>query len=101
MNTKHTIKLWTAALAVAALAGPGSHAFPLIPGIIETGGDNEATHTVPAKFTGQTFSNGIAGEFMDPFAVPFFDEDVPAYVDRTHQWNGATIDLPLPSYLVG
>jgi hypothetical protein len=48
-----------------------------------------------------TFSNGIAGEFQNPYTVLPFGEDVPAYVDRTHQWNGATVDLPLPSYLVG
>jgi hypothetical protein len=74
---------------------------PIITNVVETGGDNEATDTVTAKWTGVTFSNGIAGEFQNPFTVPVFGEDVPAYVDRTHQWNGATVDLPLPSYLLG
>jgi hypothetical protein len=33
--------------------------------------------------------------------VDVFQEDAPAYVDRNHQWNGATAALPLASYLVG
>jgi hypothetical protein len=80
---------------------PSAHAFPNIINVVETGGDNEATDTVTTKWTGETFSNGVAGEFLDPFTVPLFGEDVPAYVDRTHQWNGTTIDQPLPPYLVG
>ncbi|HTG43683.1 MAG TPA: hypothetical protein VK633_04045, partial [Verrucomicrobiae bacterium] len=90
-----------AALLAAALAVPELSALPLITSVVETGGVNEATDTVAAKYTGQTFSNGVAGEFQNPFLVPVFGEDVPAYVDRTHQWNGATAELPLPEYLVG
>lgn len=86
---------------VLALALPlNSRALPLITKVVETGGDNEATDTVTAKFTGETFSNGIAGEFQNPYTVGKFVEDVPAMVDRAHQWNGGT-DAGLPSYLVG
>jgi len=74
---------------------------PLISNVVETGGDDEPTDTVTAKWTGVTFSNGVAGEFQTPFEVPLFGEDVPAYVDRTHQWNGATPTVTLPGYLVG
>lgn len=90
-------------LIVLLLEGSGAWlaAFPMITNVAETGGDNEAMDTVPAKWTGVTFSNGVGGEFLDPFTVPLFGEDVPAFVDRTHQWNGATDSLPLPPYLVG
>ncbi len=74
---------------------------PIVTKVVETGGDEEATDTVTAKWTGVTFSNGIAGEFLAPFVVPRFGEEVPAYVDRIHQWNGATAALPLPDYLDG
>lgn len=87
--------------ALAGFAGPGVSALPVITDVVETGGDDEATDTVTAKFTGQTFSNGIAGEFQNPYTVPFFGEDVPHMVDRTHQHNGASTTLPLPKYLVG
>lgn len=73
----------------------------IISAVVETGGDGEETDTVTAKWTGNTFSNGVAGEFLDPFTVPHFGEDVPAFVDRTHQWNGASPTVPLPAYLVG
>jgi hypothetical protein len=74
---------------------------PLIANVVEIGGDNELTDTVPATWTDQTFSNGIVGEFLDPYTVPPFGEDVPAYVDRIHHWNGATTTLPIPPYLAG
>jgi len=74
---------------------------PVITSVVETGGDNEATDTVTAKYTGQTFTNGISGEFLNPYTVPLFGEDVFAFVDRNHQWNGITPEMPLPNYLVG
>ena len=95
-----TLRRLAAALAAAMLA-PAVSALPIITSVVETGGDNEATDTVTAKFTGQTFSNGIATEFPNPFTVPPFGEDVPCFVDRPHNWNGVLADIPLPSYLVG
>jgi hypothetical protein len=73
----------------------------LIANVVETGGMDEPTDTVSAKWTDVTFSNGVVGEFLDPYTVPPFGEDAPAYVDRAHQWNGITAALPLPGYLVG
>jgi hypothetical protein len=51
-----------------------------------------------ARSTGDVFDHPNVGP---NFTVPFFGEDVPAFTDRVHQWNGATETLPLPSYLVG
>ena len=101
MRKKRYLNRAFVSLAALLLTLPSLLALPIITKVVETGGDNEATDTVVAHFTGEAFSNGIAGEFQDPFTIPVFGEDVPAYVDRTHQWNGATTDLPLPAYLVG
>jgi hypothetical protein len=76
----------TASLNLAAL--------PIITDISQTGGID----TKPPKFTGQTFDHPNLGA---GYTVPFFAEDVAAFNDRTHQWNGAAVDLPLPDYLVG
>jgi hypothetical protein len=69
-------------------------ALPIITDISQTGGID----TKPPKFTGQTFDHPNLGA---GYTVPFFAEDVAAFNDRTHQWNGAAVDLPLPDYLVG
>ncbi len=88
------------AICVLSSSGPLS-AFPLITNVVETGGDNETTDTITAKWTGVTFSNGVSTEFPTPYTVPLFGEDAPCYVDRAHQWNGVSMALPLPGYLVG
>ncbi|HVR37392.1 MAG TPA: Ig-like domain-containing protein [Methylomirabilota bacterium] len=62
--------------------------------VVETGGDGP----VEAKWTGQVFDHPNLGP---GFTVQYFAEDVPAFTDRVHQWNGATAALPLPPYLVG
>lgn len=54
----------------------------------------------PAKFTGETFDHGHAS-IGAGYTVPAFDENVAAFTDRNHQWNGAATDVPLPDYLVG
>jgi hypothetical protein len=69
-------------------------ALPIITDISQTGG----IETKPPKFTGQTFDHPNLGA---GYTVPFFDENVAAFNDRVHQWNGATVTLPLPEYLVG
>jgi hypothetical protein len=80
---------------------------PVIVNVVETGGDNEATDTVTAKWTGVTFINGVANEPIpntaasDPYTVEYFVNEAPAFVDRNHQWEGASSTLPLPAYLVG
>lgn len=83
------------------------HAAPLITNVVETGGDDEATDTLVAQWTGATFINGIAGEPIPgsaadaPYTVGLFAEEAPMFVDRNHQWNGATAALPIPKYLEG
>jgi hypothetical protein len=77
-----------------ALASLPLSALPVITDISQTGGID----TKPPKFTGQTFDHPNLGA---GYTVPFFAEDVAAFNDRNHQWNGAAVDLPLPDYLVG
>jgi hypothetical protein len=78
-----------------------------ITSVAETGGDNEATDTVPAKWTGQTWVSGIANEPVnglrtnDSFTARLFGHEVPAYVDRNHQFEGSATNVALPTYLVG
>lgn len=99
-----------ATLAAAALpwgVGPVAQAAPLITRVVETGGDDEATDTVTAQWTGQTFVNGVANEPLAntaadaSYTVGLMAEDVPMFVDRNHQWNGATTALGIPKYLLG
>jgi hypothetical protein len=79
----------------------------IISNVVETGGDNEATDTIVAQWTGKTFTVSVAGEPVASsaigasYTVGVFEEEAPMYVDRNHQWNGATATLPLPPYLVG
>lgn len=99
----------TAANGLSAVSAPVKiiAGTPAISNVVETGGDNEATDTVTAKWTGVTYVGGIANEPIAGLAagtsymVGLFQEEAPAYVDRAHQWNGATTNLLLPSYLVG
>ncbi len=82
-------------------------AFPIITSVAETGGDNEATDTIVAKWTGVTWNTTIANEPIlntpvgTPYTVPAFGEGVPCMVDRAHIYVGASPTLPIPSYLVG
>jgi hypothetical protein len=93
-----------ASLAVAALS-PAS-ALPIITNVVETGGDNEATDTVPAKWTGITFVSGVAGEPLpgraatDPYTVGVFGNHAPTFVDRNHRYTNGT-GLVFPPYLLG
>jgi hypothetical protein len=65
----------------------------LITSVTQTGGV-----TPTAKSTGDVFDHPNLGA---GFKVTPFGEDVPAFTDRLHEWNGATAALPLPAYLVG
>lgn len=111
---KNPILLWPCAAKLAALgwavcvlAFQQANAFPILTNVVETGGDNEPTDTIVAQWTGVTWNTTIANEptlntpVGTPFTVPFFGEDVPAFVDRAHEWNGATAALPIPGYLLG
>lgn len=105
-----TPRCWLAAVlttAVLAISISNLHAFPNVTNVVETGGDAEATDTIIAAWTGVTFTNGVANEPVagkganDPYTVGLFGEEAPMFVDRNHQWNGATTTIPLPNYLVG
>lgn len=104
---RHTPRRAGLTLAALALAAASASAFPILTNVVETGGDNEPTDTITAKWTGVTWLTTIANEPVPstpvgtPFTVPPFGEDVPAYVDRAHEWNGATTTLPIPGYLLG
>ena len=82
-------------------------AAPLIMDVVETGGDNEATDTIVAQWTGQTFVSGIANEPLSntaadaPYTVGLFQEAAPTFVDRNHRYSQANTTLPIPSYLLG
>jgi len=76
--------------------------------VVETGGDNEATDTITAKWTGQTFSVTVANEPVpglaigNSFTVPTFGSTAPAFVDRAHRYFDDTANnLPVLSYLTG
>jgi hypothetical protein len=93
-----------------ALAGVASAA---ITSVVETGGDNEATDTITARFSGQTFTVSIAGEPIpgaaigSSYTVGVFGSSAPAFVDRNHRYldDPGTAPglqpLPIPAYLVG
>lgn len=100
-----------AALAVVWAAS----AVPLfaqnITGVVETGGDNEATDTITAKWTGQTFNTTVANEPITGaigtgYTVGTFGHLAPVFVDRNHVYsNHVGTAVPagynIPSYLVG
>jgi len=84
-----------------------------ITNVVETGGDNEATDTITAKWTGQTFNRSVlnepdAGAIGTPFTVPTFGNLAPTYVDRNHRYANHTVDpaaippgFTIPAYLLG
>ncbi|MDZ4783736.1 MAG: PEP-CTERM sorting domain-containing protein [Planctomycetia bacterium] len=89
------------------LAGPVSGA--TIVSVVETGGDNEATDTIPAQWSGQTWQVTVAGEpLLDSvvganFTAGLFGHFAPSFVDRVHRYSDVTASntLPIPGYLVG
>ena len=93
--------------ALLAWAAASLQAFPIITNVVETGGDNEATDTIVARWTGVTWNTTVANEptLNTPigtlFTVPAFGDGVPCMVDRAHQWDAASPTLPIPSYLLG
>jgi hypothetical protein len=80
--------------------------------VVETGGDNEATDTIPAKWTGQTWTVTVAGEpapgqvVGQPFTLGSFANGLPTFVDRNHRFlddpgTGGNSAQPIPAYLLG
>ena len=70
--------------------------------VIETGGDNEATDTVAAKWTGVTFVSGVANEQLRntpadaSYTVGLFGNGVPCFVDRNHTFVHASDTVLMP-----
>lgn len=92
-------------LAAAALLH--GQAGDLITNVVETGGDNETTDTITAKWTGETFVSGVADEPVAgtaadaSYTVGFFQDGAPAFVDRNHAYaDDPGNSLPIPAYLV-
>lgn len=102
LTSRSTLAL-CAALLWSSLA---ASAFPIITNVVETGGFNEATDTVTAKWTGVTFVNGVANEPLPntpadaPYTVGLFGNYAPCFVDRNHRWTNAA-GILLPPYLAG
>ena len=86
---------------------PNPVPFPLITNVVETGGDNEATDTIQAKWTGQTWNTTIANEPLPntpvgtPFTLGYFQHYAPTFVDRNHRYANISATVPIPAYLVG
>ncbi len=101
-------KIAQCAIAIGALCWAGSAgAANLITDVVETGGDNEATDTITAKWTGQTFPVSVDNEPVpglvigDSFTVGFFGDLAPAFVDRNHRYTNASDTVLIPAYLDG
>jgi hypothetical protein len=81
--------------------------------VVETGGDDEPTDTITAKWTGQTFNRTVdnepsAGLIGEPFTVPTFGHQAPGFVDRNHRYSNHSVDpaavppdFTIPNYLIG
>lgn len=84
-----------------------------ITNVVETGGDNEATDTIAAQWTGQTFPVSVAGEptpesvVGETYTVGPFGDRSPAFVDRSHRYINSTSatnppepPIDIPAYLL-
>lgn len=93
-------------LALGAFLCQSAGATPIITGVVETGGDNEPTDTITAKWTGTTFPISVAGEPVpgavigNTYTVGVFGNGAPAFVDRNHRYTNATNNVTIPAYLV-
>src|SRR5688572_2147468 len=89
------VRLYTALILWGALAVPA--AAQNITNVVETGGDNEATDTITAKRTGQTFPVTVANEptpgatVGSNFTVGTFGHLAPTYVDRNHRYSNHSV----------
>jgi hypothetical protein len=109
VNTrKHNGSTLCAVILAVLMAAAGCCRAALITSVVETGGDNEATDTISARYTGQTFPVSIANEpapglaIGANFTVPAFGSGVPAFVDRNHRYLDNTgAGLVIPAYLNG
>lgn len=96
-----------AALALSLFIVGDPAAGALITNVVETGGDNEATDTITAKWTGETFAVTVANEpapgsaIGSNFTVSTFGSGAATYVDRNHRYLDQAGVLAIPAYLVG
>jgi hypothetical protein len=97
-----------AVCALSAAAAFGQN----ITSVVETGGDDEPTDTITAKWTGQTFPVTVDNEprpgllVGDNFTVGTFGHQAPAMVDRNHRYSNhfeasTPPDFTIPNYLIG
>jgi hypothetical protein len=100
------------AVCVAVLVAPAIA--QNITAVVETGGDNEATDTITAKWTGSTFPVSVANEPVPgaaigtTYTVGTFGHLAPTFVDRNHRYSNHSVDpaavpptFQIPAYLVG
>ncbi len=74
--------------------------------VVETGGDNEPTDTITAKWTGETFDTTIENEPVvgpvgTPYTVGAFISGATAFVDRNHAYVNDPAGISIPTYLLG
>src|SRR5882672_1599203 len=104
LSRRHPI-IPTCVLALIVLFAQSTGA-ALILNVVETGGDNEATDTIVAKWTGVIYNATIAGEPIlgitvgTPYTVGPFGSGDPCYVDRAHRYTNAD-PAAIPGYLLG
>jgi hypothetical protein len=113
MSTKNIVRVSLILTAIGVFVAPVC-ATPIITNVVETGGDNEATDTIPAKWTGTTFPVSVANEPVpnatvgQNYTVGTFGHLAPSFVDRNHRYADHSVepaeippDFRIPAYLVG
>lgn len=102
----NSIRVCLAALALCGLTAAPAAA--IITNVVETGGDNEATDTITAQWTGQVWPVSVANEPVPgavvgtDYTVGVFGHQAPAFVDRNHWYSDDPGNsLPIPAYLLG
>lgn len=93
---KASLRKLLATAAACALGFPAAWALPTITAI-EVLDDSNPAEGIP-RFTGETFTHPNLGA---NYTVPFFGEEAACFIDRNHQWNGASTTLGIPQYLAG
>ena len=100
---KHCAVVLTLWVACPAMMSAGT-----ITNVVETGGDNEPTDTITAKWTGVTWDVTVNNEPVpglvvgQPYTAGFFGNLAPVFVDRGHRYaNDAANNFSIPAYLVG
>jgi hypothetical protein len=93
-------------LAGVFVVASSAYGFPIITSVVETGGDNEATDTILAKWSGTSFTVSIANEPVpgavvgSTYNVGLFGNYAPCFVDRNHRYTNA-VPAAMPPYLAG